>query len=549
MPSRRRLLAALPLAAGLLLLLAAPASAHASLISTDPLGGAELTAAPSSVSVTFNEPVRAGTGDLRVQDADGHRVDRGTVTRLDGGRTVRVEVASLDRGTYVTTWRVVSPDSHPVSGGVAWQVGSGPTPDQAQLDRIVADRAGDTTVRVLDHLARGLLYAAVLALIGGWTFLLLVWPAGVTSRRVRRVLDLAAFGGIVATIGGLGLQGANVAGLGLSAAVRPSLVGEVAGSVYGVAAILRLVAFVAALALTRALVRGRSRAVEAGLAATTIAVVLSVTLAGHARSGRWLVVASLTDLVHVLAAAAWLGGLLLLLVAALPASTPAEARTIAGRFSPLAFGAVVALLVSGLVQSFRQLQPLSSITETEYGQLLLVKLAAFVVLVGLAAYSRTVTRSIWQHEGDPEGNEGRRLLRQGIGAEQAVAVLVLAVTAILAAANPSTASVAEPFSGSRTEGRVVVDAVVTPARTGRNTMHLYVTALDAGLTGEVDTTASAQLAAQGIAPIQIPLTRSDNHHWTSEVAQFPAKGTWELVVRVRVGEFDETVLRFQVPIR
>jgi copper transport protein len=289
--------------------------------------------------------------------------------------------------------------------------------------------------------------------------------------------------------------------------------------------------------------------VQVGLAVTALALVLSVTLAGHARSGRWLVVASLADLVHVLAAAAWLGGLLLLLVAALPTSTPAEARTIAGRFSPLAFGAVVALLVSGLVQSFRQLQPLSSVTETEYGQLLLVKLAAFVVLVGLAAYSRTVTRSIWQHDGDPEGSEGRRLLRQGIGAEQAVAVLVLAVTAILATANPGTASVAEPFSGSRTQGRVVVDAVVTPARTGRNTMHLYVTALDAGLTGEVDTTASAQLAAQGIAPIQIPLTRSDNHHWTSETAQFPAKGTWELVVRVRVGEFDETVLRFQVTIR
>ena len=84
----RRLLAAAALVAALLLLGAAPASAHAVLEASTPGDGARLDTPPESVRLEFNEPVSADLGGLRVFSADGDRVDVGD-TRAPGRETDR----------------------------------------------------------------------------------------------------------------------------------------------------------------------------------------------------------------------------------------------------------------------------------------------------------------------------------------------------------------------------------------------------------------------------------------------------------------------------
>jgi copper transport protein len=546
----RRGLGALALVLLGVVLLAAPAGAHAVLVATDPAGGAQLTAAPTSVSVTFNEEVQAKDGDLRVYDADGTRVDRGGVERLDGGRTVRVAVRALDDGSYATSWRLVSADSHPVSGGVTWQVGDGPAAGGGLLDRVLSERNGSPTVVALGDVARGLLFASALVLVGGWAFLVLLWPEGERHRGTRRLLLGAAGLLAVSTALGLALHAADVAGKGMAETVSPSALGDVLGTDFGIASVVRFLVAVLVVALTwpgRA-VRLRSNAAQTAAAVLAAVLLLTITVSGHARSGRWLAVSPGLDLVHLAAAATWLGGLAVLLVGVLPGEV-AAARRLARRFSSVAFWSVVVLVLTGSAQTLRQVHPLGDITRTDFGQLLLVKLAAVAVLVGLAAYSRSVVRAPWEQEDDPDGEEGRRALRQGVGAEAFLAALVLAATSLLVVANPSTASVGRPFSASRTVDKVVVDADVTPGLAGRNTMHLYVTAVGATLTTEVAVTAEAELPSAGVGPIQLDVVPSGRNHWTAEGAQFPAKGTWTLRVKVRVGEFDETIVPFEVPIR
>ncbi len=155
-----------------LVLYAAPASAHATLVTSTPGDGARLKAAPASVSITFDEPVSISY--FHVIDPSGDRVEAGTPTHPGGdGTKIAVNLRpGLGDGTYVESWRVISADSHPVAGTVRFVVGNGPlaasTVDVSTVNRLTS---------VVFDAVRWVSYAG-LALLGGVWLLLTVWPAG-----------------------------------------------------------------------------------------------------------------------------------------------------------------------------------------------------------------------------------------------------------------------------------------------------------------------------------------------------------------------------------
>lgn len=98
-----------------LLVGAGPAQAHSFVVSTDPADGSSLATGPSTVTVTFNEPIQQGFDTLTVVGPDGNLWSSGD-TRIDGAK-VSVGVMPLGpAGTYTIGFRMISADSHPVSG-------------------------------------------------------------------------------------------------------------------------------------------------------------------------------------------------------------------------------------------------------------------------------------------------------------------------------------------------------------------------------------------------------------------------------------------------
>lgn len=112
-------------------------------------------------------------------------------------------------------------------------------------------------------------------------------------------------------------------------------------------------------------------------------------LAEHASTGIQPGIAMPVDVLHLLAVAAWLGGLTALLVALY--RTPDMDATAVRRFSGIAFGSVIVLAATGIYQSWRQVGTWSALTGTGYGQLLLVKVGLVAVLIGIAWFSRRWT--------------------------------------------------------------------------------------------------------------------------------------------------------------
>jgi methionine-rich copper-binding protein CopC len=135
----RRLLAVLALAGLGLFALAAPASAHNSLISSNPGNDASMDAGPQTVVLTFDQPVQEGQGlnSVAVTGPDGKEWQGGPAT-VDSN-VVSAPVRELGpTGVYTIGYRVVSADGHPVSGKVTFtltKAGNGtPAPASANED-------------------------------------------------------------------------------------------------------------------------------------------------------------------------------------------------------------------------------------------------------------------------------------------------------------------------------------------------------------------------------------------------------------------------------
>ncbi|WP_110944275.1 copper resistance CopC/CopD family protein [Streptomyces niger] len=467
---------------GVLLGGAAPASAHAALTDSSPAQGAVLQKAPAQVALSFSEGVSMGDDSIRVLDPKGKRIDRGKLLDLCSGSTVKYGTGlppGLPDGTYTVAWQAVSADSHPVSGAFTFSVGA-PSESAAVVPQ---QDAGGGLVGALYGIARYVAYAAFALLVGGACFVLACRPSAALGRPVQRLVVWSWATLTAATIVLLLLRTpytgsgdlADVFDLGGLKAVLTTKPG---------AALVSRVLLLAAAALFMAVLFGAyARAEEEGdtkrrkdltfglgVGGAVVAAGLAATwaMAEHASTGLQTAVAMPVDVVHLLAVAVWLGGLAALLVSLYRG--PAIERAAVQRFSRLAFAAVLVLVVTGVYQSWRQVGTWRALTDTSYGQLLLVKVGLVVVLVGVAWFSRRWTGRLADATDGAGAAQGAAA--GGFPAQQSVPETVAATAESRAAqagpesaANASSEGAANTAPGSTTNARSEDTANTTPRGT------------------------------------------------------------------------------------
>ena len=556
---------------------AGPAAAHASLESTSPSAGAVLAEAPEQVALTYSEPVEVSLGAVRVYDSNAERVDEGGV-RHDGGDTVVQPLSSLADGSYVVTWRVVSADGHPIHGAFTFQVGDVATGDtDALARRLLAADGGSEAVGVLFAVVRFLVFAAVVLLVGAAAFCLLAWPEGLGLARVRHLLWWAWGVALAATVVSVGAQGAYVGALPLSGVVDVDVVSSVFDSRYGRVALGRVVLLVVAgLALVVSSLRparedtegpdhshetgvGPSVGARVALGLLGVGLLLTLGLSGHAAAGDLVPLALATDLVHVGAAGLWLGGLVVVLAVVLPRHRVDELRRVVPRFSSIAFASVAALVVTGVIQSWRQVGSLEALTDTTYGTLLLVKLALFVVMVGFGYLGRRwVQRGYRAAAGEDAGDQRDRVVdetavvagyRRSIRVETVLGVAVLAVTALLVNAQPARSALAQPYAAELVADDLLIDLTIDPAKAGPTEIHVY-TLTSTGAVAEVEELSlSLSLASRDIGPLEVPLERAGPGHFSAYDVEIPLPGEWTIDVQALVDEFTEATAQDTVDVR
>jgi copper transport protein len=239
----------------------------------------------------------------------------------------------------------------------------------------------------------------------------------------------------------------------------------------------------------------------------------------------------------------WLGGLVVLLVAALGGGFSGGLRHALTTFSQLAMGCVVVLVATGLFASWRQVGfSIDGYLHTSYGNVLLVKLAIVAVLIAVAAVSRSIVRrrrSVALDAPDlavaavDERTVGG--LRRSVAAEVLLGLAVLSVTAVLVNAQPARSALAPGlFSGSVNAGSgesaMTINVTVDPARVGLNEIHVY-TLTQKGADLSVRSMSAKLVSADG-TEVPANLVRAGPNHFLTNSATIPASGKYQMLVEV-----------------
>lgn len=293
--------------------------------------------------------------------------------------------------------------------------------------------------RVLEDLGF-ILYAGTLI------FGVLVWPR---TQHPGRLVRLVAIGIAVLIITTLARPALNLASGGLlgdqitraAGTIMIIQLAALAGSAFFLPDLLRLTA-----------TRWR-RVVVVGL---VVLVAVTLSLRSTAVGGRWAAVEMISTAAHVLASAAWFGGLVALLVLLVPGERLGGVAQLTPAFSRIRLISIAVLIVTGIVQVLTTAG--ASALITGYGVVLLIKVVLFAALLVASAYGRTwvarvtfraayvgamVSRGPGPSEESPTDDSSRdgsspgdRALAVVLRAELALGVVIVAVTSGLVGLTP-----------------------------------------------------------------------------------------------------------------
>ncbi|MEJ7760660.1 MAG: copper resistance protein CopC [Gemmatimonadaceae bacterium] len=466
-------------------MLLAPSAAHAhgALKSSAPAKNTKLTAVPKEIALVFNEPVELVFTRVELAGPDGKVSLAGLVFAGSDKRAVKAGIEGpLVAGPYTVTWQMAGADGHPIRGNFAFSVeagasglgtvssapGGGDSAVQAAAGTAGSGGApGEGTARVhhdaqtfpdaggfnaespLYVVIRWLQFGAILIMTGAVAFHVFVLglirkkhgpdvpmllPA---SQRAALVgLYAALFLAMVAVVRLLAQSYAmHAPGTGFAPALMWSMIGL---TTWGWGWLLQVVATV--VAITGFVLARRKRA-EGWIIAAVGAVLGSFApaLSGHAAAAPALrPLAIMADGIHIIGASGWLGSLLVLLVAGIPAAMAldkddrgqAVARLV-NAFSPTALVFAGLTASTGVFAAWLHLESISALWQTDYGTMLFRKLVILSIVAGIGAWN---FRYVKPRLGELEGV---KKIKRSATFEVGVASVVLLITAILVATPPA----------------------------------------------------------------------------------------------------------------
>lgn len=548
------------------------AFAHTDLGSSLPADGSRVATSPATVEIVLKEKITIPVDAIRIVDAQGNDVPATPAVASPRGTETAVSVtptSTLPDGWYAVTWQIISADGHPKIGSFTFLVGenTGSKAAAAPADPSAPFRTATDPLNFLGYLttllAIGLLFAA--------------WPLASVPEAAAKAQRWAGFasiaGLVVAPITLINfamlLNGGQTEGIGSVAVVALQ-------SSAGTALLVRTSALFA-LCTAVLLVSEKSLRFVAIAAAALggIGLTVSYAMTGHASVVQWKWVAAPALVLHILAGAAWLGGLPAVAWAFRKRATftGAELTSLISRFSRMATISIAVLGVAGTALAVCMFTAPSEVLG-RYGYSLMAKLLLVFGFLALGAYNHYVAvpamkKSFIGIENDPEGlgTPAGRVARENMGRTlkiEALAVLVIAIaTAVLTSSGAPAAggshgggvkdghgheggisaeAIAQISDSTPTVAQAVLGAggvniSLTPARVGAEA-ELTVAVTDGAGQPRKAESVVVELSHQktGIGPIVRKLTASaKDSKFSVKTNDFGVAGEWTITVKVSTG--------------
>lgn len=540
-----------------------PAWAHAALARSTPAAGATLEVAPAVLRLEFTERLDPAFSRVQLFDAANVLVVSTEAVNPDAPYDLTLKLPPLGQGSYTALWRVRSAeDGHVTEGSVPFGVGVAPDLG-AVLPPVGAPAPALAPPPLLGTVGRWLALVGAALAVGALSFGLAVWrpailatPGGggadaAMSLGLRRLILLGAGLLLLAALLTLFSQAVSAVepGGSLLAAV-PTLLAGFSGLVL----LGRVVAAAALLVLALGL-RGSSRSsARPWWMALAVGGLLLLTfpLSGHgAAAGAWAPALILAGFVHAVAMAFWLGGLPPLLLAVHQARSGVSSpplRSLVQRFTPLAIGCVLLLAASGTAQGLVQVGAPDLLLTTTYGRALLVKLGAFIALIGLGALHWLVVGPRLRH-GGPWANH----FRWTLAAEVGLGLLVLAAAGVQLNVAPSRAAIAaQEQIGQRLAAKVdQVDLVlwVSPGHVGDNLLALDIADQRVGASASPQVLFRFAMPGMEMGTLETQAEEAAPNRFETRGSYLTMGGRWNVEAILRRRGMDDVRHTFTVDVR
>lgn len=580
----------------------AVAEAHAALVSADPANNETLDRPPARIKLTFSEPVERQLTEITVVDKDKQRVDNGDIAFDDNNPAfVSVGVKTLPPGLYIVRWsNVSSVDGHNLSGQYPFIVlnPDHTFPAGVSFEGTSSESGGGALLpNNIDVVLKWLALLALATAAGAAFFLFAVlrpaarfledddYHAAVDAGE-RWVVNLAHVLLPLAFIASAFLMLLAVNRFATDTSVWDYLTTVRTGRYRGIQLGLIALSLVGADLL---FLGGSARKRNAGLALMLLAGAAALYMnsaVSHAGTGAGRFWATVSDYLHLLASAAWLGALVMLVPLFVWLRRRFEQgerflylANVFDRFSLVAGVSVLVILATGAFNGLTEIPNPSAMVDTTYGKVLVAKLALMMPLLAVAGLNAFILKpylvrtidTLYQGGGTTDARlraDGerrlatlQRLLPRTVVLEITLVAAVFAAVAVLTQTATAKGEIAQAkgqqqqtskFTQTTTQSGVKLTITVDPNRAGGlNTYGVLVQTPDGA---PIATVTQVRLRFNyddipgAVAPQELILNRFAPGEYRAVGAYFTQPGNWRTDLSVRRSDADDINTTFVLPV-
>ena len=527
------------------------AAAHPFTEETIPNLSSNAPVGTTEVIVYFSEPVDINFSQIKVFDSNGNQIDNKDTNYYEGELSLIVTTIPLDDGVYTASVKVLSKiDGHLVPSAFLFGVGDviiqDPNPPSVESEIIFLPEAG---ARFPGILGQTIVLGAVIAS-------LLIWGTQ-NKRLIKEELDKVEIfhHGKFMSITGIGLMLVFISDILMITVQTIRLEAtpfDVIQTYFGTIWLARMIITIVLLGIWFGMDRRKilSTKNQIPLLVASLVLISTSSLIGHGAASEQIG-ALVLDYIHNLVAAVWIGGIIYFVFTLLPTFSQLKDVTrekmslvMIPRFSIAFIISIGIVIITGPTLMWFLETDVGLITNSVFGQLIILKIIIAAVMVGLGGYFQLKV----QKNAEKNYSTGKILvhkkLKKSLKIDVVLGIVLLGVVALLTngtlpAGEIQKVDAQEIVYGFKTiefSENAKFDIDISPFSSGTNTILVTVSDFEGNqLYDSEQIKIKISNPSKGISPIEVPIlftNLSDPVQFESELT-FGFSGEWLVEIEAK----------------
>ena len=464
---------------------------HPFLLDSEPSQGQNAAVGTTQIITHYSEAVEINFSELKIYDSNGNQVDNRDTAYYNAESSLVITTSPLEDGVYTIASKVLSKvDGHLVHAAIIFGVGD------VQIDAsLLESQEQSETTFIPESIARfpGLVGQTIV--LGGIIASIVIWSTGQTRFKEQIALIETSFKAKFSKVIGFGIIAvfaSNFIMLGVQTWRLETSPLDVIQTTFGHTWLTRMILTIILIGIWFWIERKNQVSIKTQLPMLVFALALiaTTTMMGHGASTE-LVPPIILDYVHNLLSSIWIGGVIFLGFVVLPSITKLDGTvrdkitiSLIPRFSAMIIISLGILIITGPTLLWFLDSNVSSLTDSTYGKLIMLKIAIASVMIAFGGFYQI--RFIQQAKKDLKSTSVFKKLKRPLRFEAGLGIALLAVVALLVnsslpAGEIQSVSAEQGMTGyesSLFSENARFDVTVAPVGIGVNQIDVIVSGLD-----------------------------------------------------------------------